>query len=133
MEIITVPTLASYLDKTADALAARPRAASVVDRTNALVTSKWANPVEPAPPEVVEVALAVAARALGIDPSKPPRASVTKTSDGTSRTERFVTATGGTPGRDVFLTAEDLADLNPTAPRRRRPRSLRIGVPGATV
>jgi hypothetical protein len=134
-EFISVGDLASHLDRDTADLDQHPRATSIVDRTNNLITEKWENPVNPVPQSVKDLALTVAAYAWGIDPSKRELESVSRTSDGTSRTERYATQSTGARGReargrDVFLTDAELADLNPSRPRRRRARTIRLGVPG---
>ena len=127
-DFISGEDLASYLDRDPD-FATRARVVSIVQRTNRLITEVWESPVDPTPAKVLDLALAIGARAWGIDPSKPQIESVSRTSDGTSKTERYATPVGARNGRDVFITADELAELNPASSRRRRPRSIRLHVP----
>lgn len=118
MDIIDSAALASYLRTEQD-----DTIAQLAEFANALVTEEWRTPVEPAPVRVQMITLEAAARAY-----RNPRGltSITRTADGSSRTERYAErdqiARAG-----VYLTDAELASLNP---RRRRIGSIRLRVPG---
>lgn len=127
MDIIVIDDLATDLDD--DALQSDARAQRIVERTNALVTEKWLNPVSPPPASVVELALAVAGRAVRSTPGRGPLASITRSFDDSSRTERFAVPGGQTSGHAVYLTDDELAILN-GGKTRRAVGSIKLSVPG---
>lgn len=101
VDIITDVELASYLS-----VDVTPAMTLVAGKTNELVTEAWENPVDPVPVRVWSVAMNVAARAV----SNPKGlTSWTRSWDDVTRTERVE---GSDRRVGLFLTAEDLAELN---------------------
>lgn len=125
MDIIDIDDLSADLDSD---LSGNARAASIVARTNALITQEWNNPVTPAPASVFELALAVAHRALASVPGRGAVESITRSFDDSARTERFSTPGGDASGRAVYLNDDELAQLNGGSPRG-RVGSIKLAVP----
>lgn len=126
MEVITPDEVISYLG--ASTPVESDRLNLIIELTNGLIADKWANPTTPpdsVPAWVRSIALEVAAR-----PLRNPRglASVTRSIDDASRTERLAD-TAARAG--VFLTAEEEARLANRGNTGRRGRygtiRLRIG------
>lgn len=128
MNIITVDTLASLLGVSPTELAQNNRAKQIIEHTNGLITEKWVRPVDPAPTSVKLLALAVAERAWTHTPGQRRPQSVTKTSDNTSKTERYDNSETAA-GHGVYLTEDELKTLRGG---RRRRRTIRTATPGVT-
>lgn len=92
-------------------------------RASSAVGAAWANPVDPAPLWVKDIAIDVAVRYL-----HNPRGttSVTRSIDDASRTERY--ERGSIPGGNFSLTDAEADKL--TRRPRRRTGSIRLTVPG---
>jgi hypothetical protein len=127
VDIIDIDDLATDLED--EALTTNQRALNVVARTNALITEKWLSPVTPVPASVVELALAVAERALASTPGRGPLESLTRTFDDMTKTERFAVPGGQASGHAVYLTDDELGILN-GGTTRRRIGSIKLSVPG---
>lgn len=126
MEVITPDEVISYLG--AGTPVESGRLNLIVGLTNGLITDRWANPTmppAPVPAWVRSIALEVAARPLR---NPGGLASVTRSIDDASRTERL-SDTAARAG--VFLTPEEDARLANRGSTRRRGRygtiRLRIG------
>lgn len=119
---LTGDDLASYLgDSKSDALD------NIADRTNALVTETWANPVEPPPAWVSNLAYDVALRA-GVNPKG--LTSETRSWDDVTRTTRWESASRV----GVYLTDEEYALLQGNAATENGAvvKSVRMTVPDWT-
>lgn len=129
ISFITRDSLASHLRLSAEVKAEQQETLdNLVELTNGLLTEKWANPVEPVPTSIRLLALKVATRGYSVpDPTARQVQSITKSTDNTARTERFVTAANAAADayEQVYLTALELRRLNP-----RRRRTIRTHVPG---
>lgn len=119
MDVITDAELASWLGE--------PESAALslaVDLTNGVIADAWSEPVDPIPARVRALAFTVAARATS---NRKGLSSWTLSWDDTTRTERASEARRV----GVYLTDEELADLNPPAAGTvRKARSIRLHVPG---
>ena len=131
MNVIDIGELGAYLDPVN---VDTPRGALVITLVNGLFEEKWLNPPtdpDAIPSSVKVLALEVAARALASTPGRGQVESVTRGFDDSTRTERYAVQARERNG--VYLTAEELADLNGNAAKRtRRPRSIGLLVPGFT-
>jgi predicted transcriptional regulator len=126
IEIITYRSLVSYLRlDAAEATAKQKTLDFLVELTNGLINEEWRNPVTPVPTKVTLLALEVAADAYLRDPAAKPVSSITRSTDSTSRTERYAVPTVINAHQQVHLTRDQLARLNP-----RRRRTIRTHVPG---
>lgn len=127
IEIITRDSLASYLRLTDEQKATLAATLdNLVELTNELITEKWVSPIDPVPTSVKLLGLKVAARGYGFDPTAKQLQSITRSTDNTSRTERFVTGVNAAADayEQIFLTGAELRRLNP-----RRRRTIRTHVP----
>lgn len=129
MEIISTSDLAHAVGRSANELDGDPRAIQLVRLTNGLITEKWERPVTPVPTSIQLLALAVVTRAWSSTPGQAPLQSITRSHQDSSRTERYAVSEQSAAGYGVYLEAAELAQLRGDA-RRRRPRTLRLGVPG---
>lgn len=99
-----------------------PGLTQIADRTNELIEEKWLSPTEPAPASVKIIAFNAAMRVA----SNPKGlTSWTRSWDDITRTERIE----GARRLGLYLTDEELAELNGTSPRARVARSIRLSVP----
>lgn len=119
---LTGDDLASYLEQPLDGAIA-----NIVQRTNALVSQEWANPTDPAPEWVKNIAWDVAIRA-GVNPKGVT--SQTRSWDDMSKTERWEAGDKG-----VRLTDEERTLLNGAGgavgqATRSPARSIRMTIPG---
>lgn len=117
-EYVTADELATHLGTAVtDALAA------LASRTNELIDEKWANPTIPVPASVKIIAFNAAMRVA----SNPKGlTSWTRSWDDITRTERIE----GARRLGLYLSDEELAELNGTPIRARVARSIRLSVPG---
>lgn len=128
IEVVTRDSLASYLrltdEQKTDQAATLDNLATL---TNELLTEKWKSPTDPVPTSVKLLALKIAARGYITDPTAKQLQSITRSTDNTSRTERFVTAADAAAAayEQVFITDGELRRLNPG-----RRRTIRTRVPG---
>lgn len=117
---LTGTELASYLERDES-----PQLTNIAQRTNALIDQEWADPVDPAPEWVKNIAWDVAIRA-GANPTGAT--STTKAWDDISRTDRF--EAGQRNG--VYLTDDEKALLHgPTGVSQTvAAGSIKMQVPG---
>lgn len=111
--------LASYLGQTESA-----DLELIAELASGVIMDAWLNPIDPVPARVRALAFTVAARAAS---NRKGLTSWTLSWDDTSRTERTSEASRA----GVYLTDEELAELNPDMGLTRRgARSIRLHVPG---
>lgn len=116
-EYVTADELAVALGTTATAALT-----ALAERTNELVDEKWADPVVPVPASVKIIAYNAAMRVA----SNPKGlTSWTRSWDDITRTERIE----GARRLGLYLSDEELAELNGTSPTTRVVKSIRMVVP----
>lgn len=117
-EYVSASELASFLQ-----VPESPTLTQVAKLTNALIDDEWGNPVAPIPARVTSLAHNVAVRAAA-----NPRglSSWTRSWDDITRTERM--ELGQRVG--VYLTDDELAELNGNVPEVRQVKSIQVRVPG---
>jgi hypothetical protein len=116
-EYLTASELASYLDTNVSGALER-----IVVMTNALIDEKWADPVDPIPASVTNMAWRVAVR-VGANPKG--LSSWTRNWDDISRTERMEHARAA----GVIMSDDEVLELNGLA-RTRVVKSIRMRIPG---
>lgn len=125
VDIIDAPGLAVELDDAS--VATSPRATKIVDRVNRLITEVWANPVDPVPAAVEELAYTVAGRAWFATRGRGVLDSITSQFDDSQKTVRYKGTVTNPTGAAVYLTDEERAMLGGYV----RPKygSIRLSVP----
>lgn len=121
-DFLTAADLAAYFDREVSGALT-----NIVTRTNSLVTEEWANPVDPVPEWVTNIAWNVAIRA-GDNPS-PGKTSTTRSWDDVSITDRWEAGRSG----GVFLTDEESRLLHGDTADPTQPvgvGSIQLKVPG---
>lgn len=94
----------------------------LAERTNEIIAEKWANPTNPAPASVKIIAFNAAMR---VATNPKGLTSWTRSWDDITRTERIE----GARRLGLYLSDEELAELNGTQPLTRRAKSIRLSVP----
>lgn len=111
-------------DELAEALGTTVTAAltALAARTNELVDEKWADPVDPIPASIKIIAFNAAMR---VATNPKGLTSWTRSWDDITRTERIE----GARRLGLYLSDEELAELNGTSPTTRVVKSIRMYVP----
>lgn len=99
-----------------------PALIALAARTNELVEEKWSSPVDPIPPSVKIIAFNAAMR---VATNPKGLTSWTRSWDDITRTERIE----GARRLGLYLSDDELAELNGTSPRTRVAKSIRLSVP----
>lgn len=99
-----------------------PALIALANRTNELVEEKWADPVDPIPASVKIIAFNAAMR---VATNPKGLTSWTRSWDDITRTERIE----GARRLGLYLSDEELAELNGTMPLTRKAKSIRLSVP----